>query len=357
MGRTTFTNITPLPPTITRQTAVDFLHDHLQMIDLNPLIIDRHTIPPPPHAPAEEHRCIWYQLTDRISYLPGVSGKVSYTCAFHDLPEGLQTHCFAAMGLEIRDRWSVCGSLPGEPPQPVELGLNAPMSGLYLREDVDLRCSSIMMAFVKKTLKKAHGTLVDTLADKAHQHSVNSSRMSMPPTANSSAFFPSPSPRSPGESSSLLGATAPSLGSDSLAVSPIGPLMPSPRGHARSHSTPQTKQPQNEEPYRTYQLTDGPAHDDSPRSHQQFHELDQSPQDRSSHLGAPPPNGSGLDYSGTIYRGNSKPHDYDEFLDLNPFEKVDPTLAQQQPPHTSPMYPAPLHVIPQDRRVKPAELE
>jgi hypothetical protein len=69
------------------------------------------------------------------------------------------------------------------------------------------------------------------------------------------------------------------------------------------------------------------------------------------------PDHGGLNYSGTVYRGNSKPQDYKEFGDMNPFEKVDPTLDQQRAPGPDPLYPAPLHVGSQDRRVKPAELE
>jgi len=67
----------------------------------------------------------------------------------------------------IRDKWTVGGTLPGEPPQPIELGLNAPSVGLYLREDVDMRCNVIMTGFVKKTLKKAHAVLVERLKVKA----------------------------------------------------------------------------------------------------------------------------------------------------------------------------------------------
>ncbi|KAM0432834.1 hypothetical protein ACHAPT_004536 [Fusarium lateritium] len=210
MTRHTFTSITPLPSSITRQVVIDFLHDHLEMIDLNPLIKERHPIPPPPHASAEEQRCVWYSLTDRIDYLPGgvVSGQVSYTCAFYDLPEGLQTHCYAPMGLDIRDRWSIGGSMPGEPPQPVELGLNAPMTGLYLREDVDLRCNMLMAAFVKKTLKKSHGSLVDKLAAKAQIVSANQSAQNV--VSNSPGSFQSPTP----------------TGSESSGMSPLGPLLP-----------------------------------------------------------------------------------------------------------------------------------
>ncbi|KAM0284719.1 hypothetical protein ACHAQH_001874 [Verticillium albo-atrum] len=168
--RTTFTTITPLPPDLSRDAVLGFLHNHLEMIDLNPLIKERHPIPPPPHASADEQACVWYSLTDEISYLPGIpaaSSAVSYTCAFHDLPTGLQTHCYAPMGLDIRDRWSVAGTLPGETPEKRELGLDAPSQGLYLREDVDMRCNMLMTGFVKKTLKRSHGQLVNKLAEKA----------------------------------------------------------------------------------------------------------------------------------------------------------------------------------------------
>ncbi|KFH43717.1 hypothetical protein ACRE_055140 [Hapsidospora chrysogenum ATCC 11550] len=170
--RTTFTSITPLPPGITREVAIAFLHNHMDMIDLNPLVIERHPIPPPDHAEPDELSCAWYSITDRISYIPGVdaaSGNVTYTGAFHDMPWGLQTHCHAPMGLDIRDKWSVGGSLPGETPQPQELGLGAPLTGLYLREDVDFRCSILMAAFVKKTMKKAHATLVEAMTAKAQR--------------------------------------------------------------------------------------------------------------------------------------------------------------------------------------------
>lgn len=165
--RTTFTTITPLPAGMSREAAVAFLHDHLEMIDLNPLVTKRHTIPPPEHAEPEEQSCVWYSITDRLYYIPGIAtGDVAYTCAFHNLPWGLQTHCYAPMGLDLRDKWSIGGSLPGEPPQPQELGLGAPMTGLYLREDVDFRCNIVMASFVKRTLKKSHASLVQTMAAK-----------------------------------------------------------------------------------------------------------------------------------------------------------------------------------------------
>lgn len=63
-----------------------------------------------------------------------MSGQVEYTAAFNDLPNGVQTHCYAPLGTDIRERWSLGGTLPGEPLEPVEIGLGAPRQGLYLRE-------------------------------------------------------------------------------------------------------------------------------------------------------------------------------------------------------------------------------
>lgn len=134
------------------------------------MVIERHPIKPPATASPEEYHCQWYQLTDRVQYLPGglVQGKVTYNVCFHDLARGLQTHCFAPAGLDIKGKWTIGGSLPGEPKEPTELGIGLPKHGLYLREDVDMRCNVFMTSFVKKTLKKAHRTLVARLIQKDH---------------------------------------------------------------------------------------------------------------------------------------------------------------------------------------------
>ncbi|KAM3482230.1 hypothetical protein MY8738_004069 [Beauveria namnaoensis] len=178
MPKTTkFTSMTPLPAGMTRQTAVRFLQDHAAMIDLNPLVTARYRIPAPSSAPPDEAACAWWAVTDRIAYLPGglATGSVSYRCVFLDLPGvGLQTHCYAPMGVDLRTRWSVSGggsgsSAAGEAREQVELGIDdAPTpEGLYLYEDTELRCSVIMKAFVKKTLKGAHKRLVERLAQRA----------------------------------------------------------------------------------------------------------------------------------------------------------------------------------------------
>jgi len=170
--RTTFTSITPLPKTTTRSAAVSWLHNHVQMIRLNPLVIRLQETTPPPNASADEYNCAWYEITDEISYLPGglYKGEVTYKACFNDLPNGIQTHTFAPAGLDLRGKWTVGGNEPGEPRETLELGMDAPREGLYVREDVDMRCNIFLTGFVKKNLTKSHKSVVDKLADLGGGH-------------------------------------------------------------------------------------------------------------------------------------------------------------------------------------------
>lgn len=171
--RTLFTSITPLPKDVTRQAAVAWLHNHVQMIRLNPLVIRLQETTPPSNAAADEFDCAWYEITDEISYLPGglYKGEVTYKACFNDLPNGIQTHTFAPAGLDLRGKWTVCGNEPGEPREPLELGTEAPREGLYIREDVDMRCNILLTSFVKKNLTKSHKSVVDKLSDLGHSPS------------------------------------------------------------------------------------------------------------------------------------------------------------------------------------------
>jgi hypothetical protein len=170
--RTTFTSITPLPKTVTRSAAINWLHNHVQMIRLNPLVIRLQETTPPPNAGADEYNCVWYEITDEISYLPGglYKGEVTYKACFNDLPNGTQTHTFAPAGLDLRGKWTVGGNEPGEPRETLELGMDVPREGLYVREDVDMRCNIFLTGFVKKNLTKSHKSVVDKLASLGDGH-------------------------------------------------------------------------------------------------------------------------------------------------------------------------------------------
>ncbi|KAL9018562.1 MAG: hypothetical protein Q9185_004164 [Variospora sp. 1 TL-2023] len=63
--RTIFTTITALPRGITRETVLETLHNHFEMIDLNPLVIERHPVKAPRKASPEEFHSVWYHVVDK----------------------------------------------------------------------------------------------------------------------------------------------------------------------------------------------------------------------------------------------------------------------------------------------------
>ena len=169
--KTTYTNITPIPTYIPRQLALDILHSHGEVIELNPLVLSFEAIKAPRDAPADEFYATWYEITQRIQYIPGIgklgSGTIKFKGCFHDMPWGLQTHTYAPASVDLRNKWQVCGSQPGEPPETREMGINAPAEGLYLREDIEIKCNVTMIGFVKKELKAASKVLVERMLKKA----------------------------------------------------------------------------------------------------------------------------------------------------------------------------------------------
>lgn len=90
-----FTIITPIPSFIPRQLAIDILHSHSEVITLNPLVLDHKPIKAPGNAVSDEYYSTWYEIIERIQYIPGLgrlgSGKISFKGCFHDMPWGLQT--------------------------------------------------------------------------------------------------------------------------------------------------------------------------------------------------------------------------------------------------------------------------
>ncbi|KAF2111895.1 hypothetical protein BDV96DRAFT_614675 [Lophiotrema nucula] len=166
-----YTNITPIPSYIPRQLAIDILHSHGEIIELNPLVLGFEGIKAPRDAPSDEFYATWYEIEQRIQYVPGVgklgSGKIKFKGCFHDMPWGLQTHIYAPAGVDLRNKWQIRGNQPGEPPETRELGIGAPPEGLYLREDIEIKCNVTMVSFVKKETKAASKILVERLIKKA----------------------------------------------------------------------------------------------------------------------------------------------------------------------------------------------
>ncbi|KAJ2965924.1 hypothetical protein NQ176_g10387 [Zarea fungicola] len=171
----TYTIITPIPSFIPRQLALDILHSHSEVITLNPLVLSHKPIAAPRNASADEYYSTWYEITERVKVIPGIgkfgSGQISFNGCFHDMPWGLQTHIYAPMSIDLRNKYRIGGNQPGvEPPEQRELGMESlgiPTTGLYLRQEAEIKCNIAMMSFVKSELKKACQDMVDRIIKKA----------------------------------------------------------------------------------------------------------------------------------------------------------------------------------------------
>lgn len=154
---------------VSRKITLDTLQNHTEMIDLNPTHSSYTRIPPPASATPEEINCNWYRIIDRITMCPGLPQKsITFNSCFHNLSDGSQIHCYAPWGLFIKQKWSIGGNALGEPARPIEIGIGAPKSGLYIREDVELKCNFFAAKIIRRSLKYSLELLVSRLMLKAH---------------------------------------------------------------------------------------------------------------------------------------------------------------------------------------------
>ncbi|KAK4125744.1 hypothetical protein N657DRAFT_654298 [Parathielavia appendiculata] len=173
--RDVFTVINPIPGFIPRQLAIDILHSHSEVITLNPLVLSHKPIPAPQNAETDEYYSTWYEITERIQFVPGIgkmgASVIKFNGCFHDMPWGLQTHIYAPMNVDLRHKYRIAGNQPGvEPPEVPEIGLaslGVPADGLYLRQDIEIKCNITVLSFVKSQMKKAGGEMVKRMIKKA----------------------------------------------------------------------------------------------------------------------------------------------------------------------------------------------
>ena len=168
MGRrTVFTTITPLPASVPRQLALDMLHSHAEVIELNPLVTGVRSIEAPRDSSSDEYFSNWYEITEIITWGLGFKKKISFNGVFHDQPWGLQSHVYAPFGVDLRNKYRVGGNQPGEPREARELGLDTPLDGLYLRNDAEIVANMALTSFVKKEMKQASAIMIERLTRKA----------------------------------------------------------------------------------------------------------------------------------------------------------------------------------------------
>lgn len=163
---------TILPESVKKEDVLSLLHDHSSMIILNPIVVEHEKVPgpiSPPPTPREQDDAVdmhqdndifssattaKYNITDRISYLPGHlwDSTVTYAAWFADTPDGLRSFVQAPAGVEIRGSWRVRQI---ESPD----GRDSEDLGIYLAEEAVVSCNSLLRPFIQSTMQKSHATL------------------------------------------------------------------------------------------------------------------------------------------------------------------------------------------------------
>lgn len=169
MGKqVSYTVVTALDANIPRQLALDLLHSHEEVISLNPLVTDVRKIETPQTAAADEYFAQWYEITEKITFLPGFKKTIKFKGCWYDQPWGVQTHSVMGSLFDLRCTYKIGGNQPGEPREIPELGVNKPADGLYLREDIQIDLHIPAPAsFVKKEMQNASATMIARMKRKA----------------------------------------------------------------------------------------------------------------------------------------------------------------------------------------------
>ncbi|KAK5272207.1 hypothetical protein LTR96_001837 [Exophiala xenobiotica] len=330
--KSVYANITPIPSHIPRQLAIDMLHSHGEIIELNPLVTGFKPVKAPQNAPSDEYFSTWYEISERIQYVPGIgkagSGKISFKGCFHDMPWGLQTHVYAPMGVDIRNKWQIRGNQPGEPPETKELGSGAPLEGLYMREDIEIKCNPAMISFVKKELKAASKIMVDRLVKKAEL--IDSGMLSammedgklktMNPADRSQTLTFQSSGGGGGQySPGMLSPSTATFGGGGGGGPPMSPGFP-PQGMGRSYSQQSQSNPQSAYGRQSQYYGGGPP----PGGYAQDNRQSQyGQQQQQQHV--PPPQGLAIEMEGSMhYAFSQQPQQQQNYNNHNQNQNLHP---------------------------------
>ena len=212
---------------------------------MNPLVTGVRPIEAPRNAGSDEYFSSWYEITEIITWGFGLKKKIAFNGCFHDQPWGMQSHVFAPMGTDMRQTYRIGGNQPGEPREPRELGVDTPLEGLYLREDVNMTCQVPLAAgFVKKEMKEASAAMIERmrrkaeLLDEGKLHAMFEDGKLKTAKPSGAATFderPMPSPNSAHASASGSGSPAPLWSPDSRYSHPQSSPALDQKGFGRYH--------------------------------------------------------------------------------------------------------------------------
>jgi hypothetical protein len=140
---------TVVPPTITREQALSLFRKHDILIQLDPEFSSYEEIPAPPGTSNEKTK--FYKVTDIMHALPAHlwDSTVSFTAEITDIENGVEWIVHAPLGLTQNTLFTVQDA--GE--KDVELDDKGREGRLVLVEDVEIRCSRLLIGTVKSKIE------------------------------------------------------------------------------------------------------------------------------------------------------------------------------------------------------------
>lgn len=123
---------TIFPSDITRTQAIAALHDHEVLIKMDPHLVSYTSLPSSPSTPETKI----YKVLDKMEQIPKAlwSQDVHSDLQYTNLPNGIRTNVKAPLGL-VMDTHLIVEERPG--------------GQLVITEDVEIKCSRLMMPVVK----------------------------------------------------------------------------------------------------------------------------------------------------------------------------------------------------------------
>lgn len=180
---------TPLPASVSIDSAIKLLHDFETIIKLNPDCKGCRPIPPPTakngfprkNGVKNPENIQYYEVEDDLPFMPKKlwSGGVKYTADFLETDDGCDITVHAPGGFTSTNHWRI---LRDSIPEDQEIALERTVSKDLLHADIgpghsgwyvsivsDARCSRTFVGIVKGFLKNSHVQLQQAFIEKAKQ--------------------------------------------------------------------------------------------------------------------------------------------------------------------------------------------
>lgn len=158
-----------IPPELPPDQVIDALHNHFNVMTLQPLVQSVKAVPrdqiqgaymgrtEETHFDASPEEIHHYEVTEKIVFVPGVGdwGKkdITFPARFKNTMSGIKSWADAPAGVTVQADWTV-------KPQEGKRGR------WLLEEHAIVECSSYMMPFVRKSIDAAHAEICQHLLDR-----------------------------------------------------------------------------------------------------------------------------------------------------------------------------------------------